>query len=131
MERLWPQFLSDGKHFVYAAGAPGTVHISSIESRRSRDLMKFPVRISSLSYAPGNLFFVQDGTLFARSFDEKSLRFTGDPVSLLDGIPVTPPGMAPFSVSASGLLAGRTAEERPLFFSGSTGRGTPLWRSEK
>ncbi|MBI4903674.1 MAG: serine/threonine-protein kinase [Acidobacteria bacterium] len=103
--QLWPQFLSDGNNFVYAAGVPGEVHLASVENRRPRVLMKFPVRVSSLSYVPGYLFFVQDSALFATRFDEKSLRFTGEPVRLLEGLPVTPPGMAPFSVSASGVLA--------------------------
>src|SRR5262249_50555231 len=103
--QFWPRFLSDGKQFVYAAGAPGEVHVASAESGQSRVLMKFPIRISSLSYVPGFLFFVQDSALVARAFDESSLRLTGEPVRLLDGVPVTPPGMAPFSISPSGILA--------------------------
>jgi Tol biopolymer transport system component len=63
------------------------------------------VRASSLGYVPGYVFFVQDATLFARPFDEKRLEFSGEPIRLLDGIPVTPPGRAPFSVSPTGLLA--------------------------
>jgi eukaryotic-like serine/threonine-protein kinase len=102
---LWPRFLSDGRHFVYSAGIPGEVHVGSVESRESRVLMKFPIRVSSLSYVPGHLFFVRDSMLFAQSFDEKSLQFTGEPVRLLEGLPVTPPGMAPFSISQSGILA--------------------------
>ena len=67
--------------------------------------MTFPVRISSLAYVPGYIFFVQDASLFARPFDEKRLEFCGEAVRVLDGIPVSGPGRAPFSVSASGVLA--------------------------
>jgi dipeptidyl aminopeptidase/acylaminoacyl peptidase len=102
---FWPQFLADGKHFVYAAGVAGEIRVASTEHSQTRVLMKFPVRISSLSYASGHLFYVQDSTLFARRFDEASLQFTSEPMRLLEGLPVTPPGMSPFSVSASGVLA--------------------------
>jgi Tol biopolymer transport system component len=67
--------------------------------------MRFPIRISALAYVPGYILFVQDGALFARAFDEERLAFSGEPVKVLDGIPVTGPGRAPFSVSAAGVLA--------------------------
>ncbi len=91
--------------------------------------MKFPVRISSLAYVPGYIFFVQDATLFARPFDETRLEFSGEPIRIVDGIPVMGPGRAPFSVSATGVLAywpyppGR----RPSFI-GSSGMAAPLPR---
>ena len=102
---FWPQFLADGKHYLYADTVPREIRIGSLENEPSRMLMKFPVRASSLAYVPGYVFFVQDATLFARPFDEKHLEFSGEPIRLLDGIPVTPPGRAPFSVSPTGLLA--------------------------
>jgi serine/threonine protein kinase/Tol biopolymer transport system component len=104
---LWPQFLGDGKHFIYAAPVPGAVFIGSLQNEAPRTLMEFPVRgrISSLGHVPGYVLFVRDATLFARPFDEARLEFSGDPVRIVDGIPVTGPGRAPFSVSASGVLA--------------------------
>jgi hypothetical protein len=63
------------------------------------------VRVSSLAYVPGYIFFVQDAGLFARAFDETRLEFSGDAIQILDGIPVTGPGRASFSVSAAGVLA--------------------------
>jgi eukaryotic-like serine/threonine-protein kinase len=102
---FWPQFLGDGTHFLYAAPTSATIEIGSLEGGRSRTLMKFPVRISSLAYVPGYVFYVQDATLFARPFDETRLEFSGDPMRIVDGIPVTGPGRAAFSVSAAGVLA--------------------------
>ena len=67
--------------------------------------MKFPVRISSLAYVPGYVFFVQDAVLFARPFDEQRLEFSGEPTRIVEGVPVMGPGRAPFSVSAAGVLA--------------------------
>lgn len=102
---FWPQFLNSGRHFLYAAILTGDLRIGSLANEPSRTLMQFPVRGSSLAYIPGHVFFVQDATLFVRPLDEKRLQFSGESMPILDGVPVTPPGRAPFSVSASGLLA--------------------------
>jgi serine/threonine protein kinase len=102
---FWPQFLPDGDHFIYAVGRSRTLGLRSRDGVPPRTLMTFPVRVSALAYVPGYIFFVQDTTLFARPFDDQRLEFTGEAVRLLDGIPVTPPGRAPFSVSAAGVLA--------------------------
>ncbi len=100
-----PHFLSDGKHFVYASGVPRAIRISSVDGESPRTLMTFSERISSIGYAPGYIFFVDDATLFARPFDEERLDFSGEPIRILDGVPVTTPARAPFSVSATGVLA--------------------------
>jgi serine/threonine protein kinase len=102
---FWPQFLGDGKHLIYAAAIPATINISALGNEAPRVLMKFPVRISSLGYVPGYVFFVQDSTLFARPFDEKRLEFSGEAVRIVDGIPIIAKGRAAFSVSAAGVLA--------------------------
>jgi Tol biopolymer transport system component/tRNA A-37 threonylcarbamoyl transferase component Bud32 len=102
---FWPQFLGDGDHFIYAAAVSSSIYLGSLASDAPRMLMKFPVRISSLAYVPGYVFFVQDATLFARPFDERRLAFSGDAIRIVDGIPVMAPGRAPFSVAAAGVLA--------------------------
>ncbi len=102
---FWPQFLADGKHFIYTAPSPASLGIGSLDREASRTLMKFPVRVSALAYVPGYVFFVQDAALFARPFDETRLEFSGDAIRILEGIPVTGPGRASFSVSAAGVLA--------------------------
>jgi Tol biopolymer transport system component len=105
---FWPQFLSDGEHFIYAATIPGEIYLASLGGGSPRALMKFSVRASSLAYVAGYVFFVQDAVLFARPFDEQRLEFSGDPVRIVDGIPVIGPGRSPFSVSAAGVLAYRS-----------------------
>jgi eukaryotic-like serine/threonine-protein kinase len=102
---FWPQFLGTGSHFLYSAPLTGELRIGSLAGEQSRTLMKFPVRISSLAYVSGHAFFVQDSTLFARALDEQRMEFAGEAIRLLDGVPVSQPGSAPFSVSASGILA--------------------------
>jgi serine/threonine protein kinase/Tol biopolymer transport system component len=105
---FWPQFLSDGEHFIYSASIPGQIYLASLDGGTSRTLMKFSVRTSSLAHVAGYILFVQDAVLFARPFDEQRLEFSGDPVRLVEGIPVMGPGRAPFSVSAAGVLAYRS-----------------------
>ena len=103
--QFWPQFLGDGQHFVYADSVSRSIRIGSLDHDRPRPVMTFPVRISSLAYVPGYILFIQDASLFARPFDEQRLEFAGEAIRLLDGIPVSGPGRASFSVSASGVLA--------------------------
>lgn len=103
--QFWPQFLSDGQHFLYTSGAAREMRVGSLEGKSSRSLMKFPVRISSVVYSAGYVFYVQDHTLFARPFDESSMAFSGEAKPIVEKIPVTPPGQAAYSVSRSGVLA--------------------------
>jgi Tol biopolymer transport system component len=100
-----PHFLGDQKHFIYAESPAGTLRVGSVDDEPSRTLMTFPVRPSTLGYARGHVFFVQDSTLFARPLDARRLEFSGDPIRIVDGIPVTNPSRAPFSVSEAGVLA--------------------------
>jgi eukaryotic-like serine/threonine-protein kinase len=102
---FWPVFLEDGRHFIYAAAATGSISLGSLGNEAPRVLMTFPVRTSALAYVPGYVFFVQDSTLFARPFDEQRLAFSGEAIRMVDGVPSVGPGRAPFSVSAAGVLA--------------------------
>jgi len=102
---FWPQFIGDGRHFLYAAALPGEIRLGSLTGEPSRVVMKVHLNPSSLVYTRGYLFFGRDSTLFARAFDESTLEFVGEPIELLAGIPVTQLGRMPFSVSAAGPLA--------------------------
>jgi serine/threonine protein kinase len=102
---FWPQFIGDGRHFIYAAAIPGEVRLGSITGEPPRVLMRVDLNPSSLVYTRGYLFFGRDSKLFARAFDEATLEFAGEPIELIAGIPVTQLGRMPFSVSAAGPLA--------------------------
>ena len=102
---LWPQFLGDGRHFIYVAGVTRSIEIGSLDNDSPRTLMVFPIRPSALAYASGYVFYVNDNTLFARRFDERRLDFSGESTRVADRIPVMGPGRARFSVSAAGILA--------------------------
>jgi Tol biopolymer transport system component len=102
---FWPQFIGDGRHFLYAAAIPGEIRLGSLTGEPPRAVMKVHLNPSSLVYTRGYLFFGRDSKLFARAFDESTLDFVGEPVELLAGVPVTQLGRMPFSVSAAGPLA--------------------------
>jgi Tol biopolymer transport system component len=102
---FWPQFVGDGRHFVYAAAIPGEIRLGSLAGGPSRLLMTTGPNPTSLGYARGYLFFGRESRLFARAFDEATLQLTGEPLELLTGIPISRLGRVPFSVSAAGPLA--------------------------
>jgi eukaryotic-like serine/threonine-protein kinase len=99
------QFLPDGRHVLYAAANPPSIRVTTLDAEPPRSLMTFPVRISPVAYASGYIFFIRDGTLYARPFDEQRVAFSGDEVRVVEGIPASTPARAPFSVSNAGVLA--------------------------
>src|SRR4029453_4417164 len=103
-----PQFLPDGHRFLYFA-APDSVYLGSLDGA-------MPIRVftnsrMALYSPPGYLLFVENGTLFARSFDVDRASFSGEPVALGDQVRTggstvagRAVGGAAFSVSETGVL---------------------------
>jgi Tol biopolymer transport system component len=104
-----PQFLEDGKRFVFfvALGAPevnGT-YLGSLDGAA-------PVRILATQgfarYAqPGHLLTVQQGSLVAHEFGSGSATVTGEPIVLARGLGEDATGDGAFTVSDAGVLAYR------------------------
>ena len=106
IERAYsPHFLPDGRHFLYAVASPPSIRLGVLGEEQSQTLMSFPVRISPVAYASGHVFFVQDGTLYARAFDMPRLAVSGATIRIADDVPTTTPARAPFSVSNAGVVA--------------------------
>ena len=88
----WPQFLPDGRHFIYLAGTPFTskesstnaVLMGSLDSKESKLL--FHAHSGAL-YVSGHILFLRLNTLMAQPFDAEHLELTGDPFPIAD--PVT------------------------------------------
>ena len=116
----WPEFLPDGKHFLYLLtgekAEDSAYWIGSIDSNERRLLA--PAQTLVTYAPPGYLLFVRDRTLVAQPFDAKALKTKGEPVPLAEQIGTDNVGLARFSVSRNGVLAYRTGE---------TG-GRLLWR---
>ncbi|HEY3172568.1 MAG TPA: protein kinase [Thermoanaerobaculia bacterium] len=115
---LWPQFLPDGRRFLYQAarfqttaegGRRREVRVSSLDSRESRAIAAFDSRFE---YAePGYLIYVRDNALFAQPFDAKKAVLSGEPTLVAENVHhFFGPGHASFSVSQAGAIAYQAAE---------------------
>jgi dipeptidyl aminopeptidase/acylaminoacyl peptidase len=106
----FPAFLPDGEHFLYYAEGPQArdsgVFVGQLQTSESRRVLGAE---SAAFYAPsGHLLFVRQGTLFAQSFDLRSLETAGEPVALAGSVPSE--GSSPaFSISDTGILTYRDA----------------------
>jgi eukaryotic-like serine/threonine-protein kinase len=102
-EHYSPQFLPDGRHFLYAVFRGGVkrerwICIGSLDSKETKCL--FQAGSPALYAPPGYLLYwrADSDALMAQPFDAQHLLITGDPVPIAD-----PAQYA--SVSANGILA--------------------------
>jgi Tol biopolymer transport system component len=113
---FWPQFLPDGKRFLYLSiqqpeSKPQIDHELRIGSIDGGPPQKLPLAIDSRAvYIDGKLLFVRDGVLLAQPFDPDKGRFTGEATPLVNDVSYfSSAGNAAFTVSQNGLLAWRSA----------------------
>ena len=104
----WPQFLPDGRHFLFYArsrrASLSGEYVGSLDSKERKLLQR---STSNAVYAaPGFLLFVRDNTLMAQPFDNKHLSLTGDPSPVAQSVLVNAPYCRiVVAVSENGLLA--------------------------
>lgn len=106
----WPDFLPDGRHFLYTV--PGStpsasgVYVGELGRRHGRRLLD---AVSSSTYvAPGFLAFARSGTLYLQRFDTRRLRLTGAPIALSDSVAYNSrTGRVLASISQGGVIAFR------------------------
>jgi WD40 repeat protein len=108
----WPEFLPDGKHFLFLAfGSKAesvAVKVGSIDSKEMKILAIG--NYSRIDFAPpGYILFVRDRALMAQPFDGKALKLTGEPFPVVDDVSAGGGGAsnADFSVSDNGVLVCR------------------------
>ena len=88
LAHAWPQFLPDGRRFLYQvvsldASRTG-VHVGSLDSAESDRLLD---TASAAAYVPpGFLLYVQNDMLMAEPFDVSRLRLGGRPVRIARGV---------------------------------------------
>ncbi len=107
----WPEFLPDGRHYLYMVGPSGddrTLMVGALDSREPKTLFKTTSRV--LYAPPGYLLYVREQTLVAQPFDAAKRETVGEPVPIGEGLGVNNVGGASFSLSASGVLAFRSGE---------------------
>ena len=120
---LWPQFLPDGKHFLFYATGKDPQNDGTYAATLDGGQPKLLVRgDSNAVYAPpGYLLFVRQGTLMAQRFDAGSLRLTWDAVPLAQHTAANlGVGRGNFTVSENGILTYAAG-------SGSAGANRILW----
>jgi serine/threonine protein kinase len=110
----WPQFLPDGKHFLYfsrtssfGAQAEGdAVMVGSLDGGPGKLIVNSS---SNASYASGYLLFMRGSSVLAQRFDPGDYSLSGDAVTVAEGV-INDPGfsLGVFSVSQNGILAYQT-----------------------
>ncbi|HEV2297702.1 MAG TPA: protein kinase, partial [Candidatus Acidoferrales bacterium] len=104
----WPQFLPDGKHFLFFALSSdlqnGGIYVADLGGGEPKQLIR---NDSSAAYGPpGYLLFVRQGALMAQRFDSNKLAMAGEASPLAESVGVSLniyQGI--FSASGNGLLA--------------------------
>jgi Tol biopolymer transport system component len=126
----WPEFLPDGRHFLYTIAERGspemTLKVGTIDSTEVKTLFKTTSRVQ---YAePGYLLYVRERTLVAQRFDARSLTLEGEPVPVGEGLSSDNVGLASFSASGNGVLVFRGGElsGTRLVWVDRTGKEAPL-----
>ena len=103
---LWPQFLPDGKHFLYfgAAADPGNtgIYFATLDGKENRLVLRSDNRAI---YASGGLVYGRGTTLVWRAFDPGSGQLKGEPRLVAEGVSNAAPLSLVFGVSENGILA--------------------------
>jgi eukaryotic-like serine/threonine-protein kinase len=82
----WPQFLPDGKHFLFLSamiasyGKNDGVYVGSLDSKEYHLVMN--TEGSAIYADPGYLLFLRDRAIMAQPFDVKTFKLTGEPVAV-------------------------------------------------
>ena len=105
--QLLPQFLPDGRHFLYlsqsSSAGKGGIYLGSLDSRETRMLL--PVESNATYVPPGLLVYGRQEALLAQEFDAGKLGVSGDAVQIVDHVGRIPYlGASAFSVSQNGVL---------------------------
>ena len=110
---IWPDFLPDGRHFVFLADASTTpdhsIRLGALDSPESEKLVS--PAVTNLAFAPPDrILFVRAGTLVAQRLDVAKRKLVGDPVPLGEQLALCDLQHGfDFSVSETGTLVYRSA----------------------
>ena len=127
--RRWIHFLPDGRRFLFYKYHENQnnagIYAGSLDSSEIRQVAPMPP--TRAQYVTGGyLLYPRDGSLVARPFDEKNLRFAGEPTVVVERLPYfDKTGWADFSASENGVLAYMTEFPKTrLVWLDRTGRET-------
>jgi serine/threonine protein kinase len=116
----FPQFLPDGRHFLYFARSiqreNSAIYVSSIDQPQAKRIISTD---TGVAYAPGYLLFTRETALMAQAFDVASLALTGAPFSVAEQVGHRRTNNESyFSVSETGVL---------VYQSGDAGKSQLVW----
>jgi serine/threonine protein kinase len=116
----WPDFLPDGKHFLYfahgATSADSGIYVAGLDSKEHKLLLRNDS--NAIYAAQGYLLFVRDNTLMAQRFNLRSLALEGEAKPVADHVAVnTDTWRSVLTASANGEL---------LYQHGAAGGGSQL-----
>ena len=108
----WPQFLPDGRHFLYLARtsdrSSSEIHLASIDTPKPVSIVRADG--NPVYAAAGFLLYPRGNTLVAQPFDADHFRILGEPVTIADQVSANGNvDSSAFSVSATGILAYKRA----------------------
>lgn len=121
----WPQFLPDGRHFLYLLDSARAdrmgIYVGTLDSEER--IRVAAVRSSAMYSTTGHLLFVKGSTLVAQPFDVRTLKVTGAPLPIAEQVMFNAgTARGTFSISRTGLLAYRTSAESELVWFDRAGR---------
>jgi len=115
----WPQFLPDGKHYLFFVRAEPSatgLYVGKLGSVERQKVLS--ISTNALYAPPGYLLFGRGDALMAQPFDVGRMEIRGEPMAMPDDVSfVAAPNFLNFSVSQTGLLvfsSGTVEVERQL-----------------
>ena len=123
-DRLWPWFLPDRRHFLFATprasgGGHFTIKSGSLDSRETKIVLEAE---SNAVFAAGYLLFLRESALMAQPFDAKHLTAMGAPIPIAENIGCLSTGKGAFSVSENGVLVYAARQQKQLTWFDRTGK---------
>ena len=103
----WPEFLPDGRHFLFTARSGVADHRNVYVGALDEDTrhLVLPLDGDAHYVAQGYLLFLDGDTLLAQSFDSDRLVLSGQPTPIASGVGRSSRGHAAVSVSRTGTIA--------------------------
>jgi Tol biopolymer transport system component len=114
---LVPQFLPDGRRFLFTALPRNVVKLGSLDSPAQLEVLHAGTH--AVYAPPGYLLYTRQGTLVAHPFDAASGTVSGDPHPFAEGVRLLNGTYGLFSASENGVLVYESGETTP--------GGAPVW----
>jgi len=109
----WPQFLPDGKRYLYlaltGAGRPAEVRLASLDSTDATTILS---NDAMTTYAAGHVFYWRDGAVIAQPFDVDARQLKGEPIPIAEPVGQNL-GYVSFAASANGTIVYSRGNPRP------------------